>query len=50
MTLDNEQQRAILLQLIESATIPVKAIDIILQLKAAIRQAAVETKIPSSGG
>ena len=41
MTLDNEDQRRLLLELIAAANIPGKAIDVIYALQQAIRDARI---------
>ena len=42
MKLDSEQQRELLYRIIESATFPGNMVEIIVQLKASIRQAELE--------
>lgn len=46
MKLDTEQQRQILLQLIDQATFPGSAIEVVMSLKQAVRAAALETDDP----
>lgn len=44
MTLDNEQQRTILLQLIDAANVPGKAIEQVMAIKVAISIAQITEK------